>query len=117
LVESGASVTEASLGNAGKGLFEPFEPEAFHMIRIVTAAAVVAALVAGPAAAQSVRVQVAGKSAEQVQADVVVAARKVCHAATTGATFPHEMFDACLKATLKDASAQLANPNVKLAQR
>jgi hypothetical protein len=87
------------------------------MIRILTAAAVAVALVAGPAAAQSVRVQITGKSAEQVQADVIVAAHKVCRAATTGATFQHEMFDACLKATLKDATAQLANPNVKLAQR
>lgn len=87
------------------------------MIRIITVAAIAAAVVAGPAAAQSVRVQIAGKSPEQVSADVVKAARSVCHRATTGATFPHEMFDACLKATLKDASAQLANPNIKLAQR
>ncbi|MBW8815655.1 MAG: hypothetical protein JF588_19730 [Caulobacterales bacterium] len=87
------------------------------MNRILIAAAIAAAVVAGPAAAQSVRVQVAGKSPEQVQADVNTAARKVCHAATTGATFPLEMFDACLKATLKDATSQLTGASVKLAQR
>ncbi|HET6969657.1 MAG TPA: hypothetical protein VFH92_00915 [Phenylobacterium sp.] len=87
------------------------------MIRILTLAAVAAALVAGPASAQSVRIQVTGKSAEQLKVDVAKAARSVCHRATTGATFPHEMFDACYKATMKDALAQLANPELKLAQR
>lgn len=87
------------------------------MIRIITAAAVAAALVAGPAAAQSVKVAVAGRSADQVSADVTTAARKVCRAAIVGATFPHEMYDACIKATLKNAQAQLAETNIKLAQR
>jgi hypothetical protein len=87
------------------------------MIRILTLAAVAAALVAGPASAQSVRIQTTGKSAEQLKADVAQAARTVCHRATVGASFPHEMFDACYKATLKDSLAQLANPALKLAQR
>jgi hypothetical protein len=92
------------------------------MIRILTAAAV-AALIAAPASAESIRITTAGKSAEQVHAEIAKAAKKVCLHATISATFPHEELAACMKATVADAVAQAGDPalaaaaGIKLAQR
>jgi hypothetical protein len=77
------------------------------MIRILTAAAAVAALIASPAAAKSIHVPVAGKSVEQVRADVAKAAKTVCFHATANATFPQQEMAACMKATVASAMAQL----------
>ena len=76
------------------------------MIRILTAAAV-AALIASPAAAQSTRVALDGKSSAQVQADIAKAAKKVCTQAVVGASFPREMYSSCFKYAVKTANAQL----------
>ena len=76
------------------------------MIRIFTLAAV-AALVAAPASAQSVKIDLAGKSTAQVQAEITKAARKVCGLAVIGASFPREMYDSCYKHAVADAQAKL----------
>lgn len=76
------------------------------MIRILTAAAV-AAVIASPAAAQSTRVSLEGKSGAQVQADIAQAAKKVCTQAIVGATFPRDMYASCFKHAVKTANAQL----------
>ena len=77
------------------------------MIRIFTVAAV-AALIAAPASAQSVKVDITGKSNTQVQADITKAARKVCGLAVIGATFPREMYESCFKHAVRDANAKIA---------
>jgi gas vesicle protein len=92
------------------------------MIRILTVAAV-AALIAAPASAQSVRVPVAGKTTEQLHADITKAAKKVCSMAVVGASFPREMYASCFKHAVADAVAKANDPalanaaGVKLAAR
>jgi len=92
------------------------------MIRILTVAAV-AALIAAPASAQSVRVPVAGKTTEQLHADITKAAKKVCSQAVVGASFPREMYASCFKHAVADAVAKANDPalanaaGVKLAAR
>jgi len=76
------------------------------MIRILTAAAV-AALIAAPASAQTVRISLDGKSSAQVQADIAKAAKKVCAQAVVGASFPREMYASCFKFAVADANAKL----------
>lgn len=76
------------------------------MIRILTVAAV-AALIAAPASAQTARVSLAGKSNDQVQADIAKAAKKVCTQAIVGASFPREMYASCFKHAVADAAAKL----------
>lgn len=56
------------------------------MNRIVILAAA-AALVALPASAQSIRISTAGKSADQVRAEVFQAARKLCADDTLGGPY------------------------------
>jgi hypothetical protein len=77
------------------------------MIRIFTLAAV-AALIAAPASAQSVKIDLTGKSNAQVQADITKAAKKVCGLAVIGASFPREMYDSCFKHAVRDANTKLA---------
>jgi len=79
------------------------------MIRIVTVAAV-AALVAAPANAQTLRVATTGKSAQQLQTEIVKAAKSVCARASMGASFPREMMAACMKASIAHAVAQSGDP-------
>jgi hypothetical protein len=83
------------------------------MIRIFTAAAIAAALVAGPAAAQSVRISTAGKSTAQVQAEVVKAAKNLCATEAVGASFPLNFYKNCVKVTV--ASALKVQSPAKLA--
>jgi gas vesicle protein len=78
------------------------------MTRIFALAAV-AALIAAPASAQSVKIDLAGKSNAQVQADIQKAARTVCGLAVVGASFPREMYDSCYKHAVKDANARLSS--------
>jgi gas vesicle protein len=77
------------------------------MIRILTVAAA-AALIAAPAAAQSVRVATAGKSTEQLNADIAKAAKKVCNRAIVGSSFPQQMYASCYKHAVIEASAKVA---------
>ena len=91
------------------------------MIRIVTLAAA-AALVALPASAQSttaksIHISTAGKSVEQVKAEVFKAARTLCADETIGATFPVDEMRACLKGTMRATFAQSSDPALKLASR
>ncbi|MBL8774140.1 MAG: hypothetical protein JNK30_22320 [Phenylobacterium sp.] len=67
-----------------------------------------AALIAGPASAQTATVVLAGKSSAQIQADIAKAARKVCSQAVVGATFPREMYASCYEHAVRDAVARLA---------
>ena len=92
------------------------------MLRIVTLAALAAAI-AAPAGAAEIRVSTVGKSAEQISAEVSAAARTVCLRETTGETFRLMALDSCQRATVKAALAQISDPQVaaaagqKLAQR
>lgn len=92
------------------------------MIRILTVAAV-AAFIAAPASAQSVRIATAGKTTEQLHVDITKAAKKVCSQAIVGASFPREMYASCYKHTVADAVARAGDPalatvaGIKLASR
>lgn len=93
------------------------------MIRTLTLIVTAAALLAGSASAQTLRVQTAGKSVAQLNADIAKAAKSVCSLAAVGATFPREMYASCYKAAVKDAVAQANDPalaaaaGIKLASR
>jgi hypothetical protein len=78
------------------------------MIRILTLAAVAALAVTAPASAKSIRVATAGKSVEQVQADVARAARSLCARESIGASFPFDMQRACVKATVAKTLQEMA---------
>ena len=80
------------------------------MIRIATLAAVAATLVAGSASARSIRISTAGKSAEQVRAEVVTAARKVCALDIVGSSFPLDEMRACEDRTVRVTLAQSHDP-------
>lgn len=73
------------------------------MIRLVAAAALAAAFVAGPAAAQSVRISTTGKSTAQVEAEVVKAAKNLCAAEAVGASFPQSFYKSCVKVSVANA--------------
>lgn len=77
------------------------------MIRLLTIAAV-AALIATPASARSIKIDIAGKSNAEVQASLASAVRKVCVSAAAHATFRHQAYAACVKETAAAANAQLA---------
>ncbi len=93
------------------------------MIRTLTLAAATAALLAGSASAQSVRITTVGKSPAQLHSDIAVAAKQVCRIAIQGATFPREMYASCYKAAVASAVAQAGDPalaavaGIKLASR
>ena len=80
------------------------------MIRNLTLAALAAALVAGPASAQSIRISTVGKSPEQLHAEITAAAYKLCARSIGAATFPQDEIAACAKASIADAVAQARNP-------
>ena len=79
------------------------------MIRILTVAAV-AAMIAAPASAQSVRVAVSGKTTAQLHTEIAAAAKKVCRQATVGASFPREMYASCYKYAVAQAVAKANDP-------
>jgi hypothetical protein len=66
------------------------------MIRMLTIAAA-AALISAPAFAQSVRIDTAGQSHQQVQADIRAAARKVCERQEEDAPYLYSNFPTCVK--------------------
>ena len=82
-----------------------------------------ATLIAAPAAAQSMRISLVGKSPEQLHADISSAAKSVCTKATAGPAFERETYASCYKFAVKDAVARAGNSalyavaNLKLAQR
>jgi len=80
------------------------------MIRTLTIAAAAAMLVAAPASAQSMKVAVAGKTTEQLHADIAKAAKKVCSQAVVGASFPREMYASCFKHAVADAVSRANDP-------
>lgn len=75
------------------------------MLRLVTLAALAAALAAGPAAAESIRITTAGKSADQVKAEVRKAAVELCRTETAGSHLDFYLQPNCVKATMKSALA------------
>ena len=88
------------------------------MIRIVTLAAAAVTLIAAPAsAADSIRISTAGKTAEQLRAEVQTAARKLCAREIEGSSFPTYEMDACMRLTLRATFAQAENTSLKLAQK
>lgn len=88
------------------------------MNRILILAAA-AALCAGSASAQqassSIRVATAGKSPEQIRAEVFKAAKHLCSVEVVGASFPIDELRACVASTVDHTLAQA--PQLKLAQR
>ena len=78
------------------------------MTRILALAAV-AALIAAPAAAQSAKVELTGKSHTQIQADITKDAKRVCAQAIIGASFPRDMYDSCFRHAVADANAKLGS--------
>lgn len=92
------------------------------MIRILTAAAM-ATLIAAPASAQSMHIATAGKSTEQLHADIKKAAKRVCTLAVMGVSFQRELYLSCYKDTVADAVARAGDPalaaaaGIKLASR
>ncbi|MFN3523889.1 MAG: hypothetical protein ACK4YQ_16710 [Phenylobacterium sp.] len=69
------------------------------MVRFVALAALAAAAVAAPASAQEVRVSLASKTPEQIEADVAAAARAVCLRATATESFRIQAYGRCVKDT------------------
>ncbi|MFZ5719554.1 MAG: hypothetical protein ACOY5Y_08835 [Pseudomonadota bacterium] len=78
------------------------------MIRFLTVAAA-AALIASPAAAQSVTIDTSGKNAQELHVAIADAAKKVCRKAVVGASFPREMYASCYKAAVKTAVAKVGS--------
>ena len=88
------------------------------MNRIVILAATAATLLAAPAyAADSIRIPTAGKSTEQLRAEVLVAARRVCAADIVNSSFPLDEMRICVTHTVDATLAQLQDPAVKVATR
>jgi len=91
------------------------------MLRMITLAALAAAI-AAPASAAEIRVSLVGKSAEQITTDISAAAHTVCRRETSGESFRLVAMESCHRATVKAALAQINDPQVnaaaqKLAQR
>ena len=92
------------------------------MIRILTLAAAAAALIAAPASAQDIHIATAGKSPQQLHAEIAKAARLVCRDAIPGAAML-TVYVACERAATKNALAQLngstmaANASTTVAER
>jgi len=89
---------------------------------ILTASAALA-LASTAQAGDRIHVPLAGKTAEQIHADILSAARTVCRRATASETLMLDAYSRCTSATLKSALAELADPKVaeleemRLAQR
>jgi len=79
------------------------------MLRTITLAAA-AALFATAASAQSVPVDVKGKTPEQVQAAIHGAAEKLCREETQGASFPIDDQEQCVADTVRQTYAK--NPGL-----
>jgi len=73
------------------------------MRHIAIVAAAAAVLVAGPASAASVKVATAGKSAQQIQADIRQAAAELCRSETRDDALAYYTKGACIRAATRDA--------------
>ena len=78
------------------------------MTRLLTAAAAVA-LIAAPAAAQTIRITTAGKSTVELSTEIRAAAREVCWANYSAMPMPLEAISSCVSAQVKSAQAQLTS--------
>ncbi len=91
--------------------------------RIAALALVAAASVSAPAFAEGVKVSLAGKSAEQMHAEIVDAARSVCLRETSHETFRQAAQSRCVKSTVEATlqkvgdSELAAMAGMELAQR
>jgi uncharacterized protein YdbL (DUF1318 family) len=82
-----------------------------NMIRtIALAVSAIALTVAAPVSAAEMRVKVAGKSAEQVRADIVKAASTVCWQDVRGEALSGYLYPACIRASVSDAIAKINSP-------
>jgi hypothetical protein len=86
------------------------------MLRTITLAAA-AALLASTASAQSIHISTQGKTAEQLKAEVVKAADKLCYLQTVGASFPIDAQQNCVARTVKKTLAQAPSLGQSYAQR
>jgi len=83
------------------------------MIRsIVLAASAIALFAAAPASAAEVRVQLAGKSAAEVRAEIVKAASTVCWKDIRGEALAGYLYPSCIRASVNDAVAKINNPSL-----
>ncbi|CAN7280620.1 hypothetical protein LJR219_001317 [Phenylobacterium sp. LjRoot219] len=80
------------------------------MRHIAILAAVAAALVAAPASAASVQISTAGKSAQQIRADVEKAAAEVCWQETRHDTLSYYTKAPCIRRTAREALQGLEQP-------
>ena len=81
------------------------------MIRtIALAVSAIAITVAAPVSAAELRVKVAGKSAEQVRADVVKAASAVCWEDLRGQAMAGYLYPSCIRASVNEAYAKINAP-------
>lgn len=87
------------------------------MIRTLTLAAMAAVAVAAPASAGEIRVSLAGKSPEQVKAEITSAARAVCLKATASETFRLMALDSCQRDTVAAAVAQIGGTQMAAADQ
>jgi UrcA family protein len=85
------------------------------MIRTLSLAAVLAALVVAPASAREIRVSVAGKDAATLHHEIWQAARQVCFAELNGSALIFELEAPCAERAVKAAEAQLATANKQVA--
>jgi hypothetical protein len=85
------------------------------MLRTITLAAA-AALLAGTASAQSIHISTRGKSPEQLKAEVVKAADKLCYRETEGASFPIDAQQQCIAATVRKTYQQAPELDVSSTQ-
>ena len=79
------------------------------MIRILTVAAAAAMLIAAPASAQSMKVAVAGKSTEQLHAEIVKAASSACWADLRGEPLANYLYPQCVSDSVHRAVAQIGD--------
>ena len=87
------------------------------MNRIVILAAAAAALIALPASTETIRVSTAGKTPQQVRAEVFQAARKLCQDEVPGYAYRIDAARACIDNTVRVTLAQSSDPDVRLASR
>jgi hypothetical protein len=87
------------------------------MLKIATLAAVAAVLLAGPAAAaDAIHISTAGKTPEQLKAEIHKAAVKVCNAEVGDSLLAYYLQTPCVKSTVKAAIAQSGDA-LKVASR
>jgi hypothetical protein len=86
------------------------------MLRIISLAAA-AALLAGAASAQSISISTHDKSADQLKAEIVKAADKLCYRQTVGASYPIDAQRVCVANTVRKTLAQTPGLGLSYAQR